>query len=175
VSPPPPAQPPPSPVYASFQEAPPTPEAVKDVTAAGQRYLIVSPFDPWHAPAFTWALAPKSRQLTLPHKNLLFAAGDNLEKAVLSMRKAMCCSGISPWPPLRVCHVTSAQRNGLLRLCLVYRGSCCMFALQMAYFTVGNETMAVTNAPAAPVGIMCNVTGVRAAHAQEVIEQLSLP
>ena len=45
-----------------------------------------------------------------------------------------------------------------------------MFALQMAYFTVGNETMAVTNAPAAPVGVMCNVTEVRAAHAQEVIE-----
>ena len=39
-----------------------------------------------------------------------------------------------------------------------------MFALQMAYFTVGNTTMAVTNAAAAPVGIMCNVTEVASAH-----------
>lgn len=50
-----------------------------------------------------------------------------------------------------------------------------MFALQMAYFAVGNETMAVTNAPAAPVAIMCNVTEVRAAHAQEILEGLWLP
>ena len=35
-----------------------------------------------------------------------------------------------------------------------------MFALQMAYFTVGNTTMAVTNEAAAPVGIVCNVTQV---------------
>ena len=35
-----------------------------------------------------------------------------------------------------------------------------MFALQMAYFTVGNTTMAVTNEAAVPIGIMCNVTQV---------------
>jgi hypothetical protein len=44
-----------------------------------------------------------------------------------------------------------------------------MFALQMAYFTSGNETMAVTNAPAAPVGIMCNVTQVSASRGQGVV------
>lgn len=35
-----------------------------------------------------------------------------------------------------------------------------MFALQMSYLTVGNTTMAVTNAAAAPVGVVCNVTQV---------------
>lgn len=43
------------------------------------------------------------------------------------------------------------------------RGSCCLFALQMAYLAVGNATMAVTNAAAAPVGIVCNVTQVASA------------
>ena len=36
-----------------------------------------------------------------------------------------------------------------------------MFALQMSYFAVGNTTMAVTDAAAAPIGVMCNVTQVQ--------------
>ena len=43
---------------------------------------------------------------------------------------------------------------------LVRRGSCCMFALQMSYFAVGNATMAVTDADVSPVGVVCNVTQV---------------
>ena len=44
---------------------------------------------------------------------------------------------------------------------LACRGSCCIFALQMSYFAVGNTTMAVTDADVAPLGIVCNVTQVR--------------
>ncbi len=49
-----------------------------------------------------------------------------------------------------------------------------MFALQMSYFTIGNTTMAVTNAAAAPVGVMCNVTQVSKALTAIIIFCLGL-
>ena len=56
--------------------------------------------------------------------------------------------------------MVSLACRGSVIISLACRGSCCMFALQMSYFTVGNTTMAVTDTDVSPVGIVCNVTQV---------------